>query len=302
MQRQKVKGTGHKQPADAKTEPNFYTMTTSLYPSSSMASSTDASVKADGSMSAAADTRFEEMSPGMQGLHGAANLLKNIAAGVPASSMDRGSFSLGQSAMPSAPIAMAGMPYGESSTSSGLLQPGVMTFPDAKPQANRKVAPTVDRSMSLLGRVNMDQSNPTDQLSRKKPGTGQSAFFWSPVRRAQPDPPVSATAPVTPAMPPADEIDQSGQQQESAQPSSSSPVARQVEETSSGSSPRSTGSVQGTKPDDSVTGAQQEGEKVSPTDMTKPFTSYSTITPLAAENEGGWTETKVSNGIETEEV
>ncbi|KAI2502989.1 hypothetical protein MHU86_11494 [Fragilaria crotonensis] len=55
-------GTGHKQPADAQTEPNFYTM------------------PQQPSWQAPA-------SPGMQGLQGAANLLKGIAAGIPASNL-----------------------------------------------------------------------------------------------------------------------------------------------------------------------------------------------------------------------
>lgn len=58
MQRQKVKGTGHKLPADAETEPNFYNM-----PSTTAAAVVE--------------------SPGMQGLRGAANLLQGISAGLP---------------------------------------------------------------------------------------------------------------------------------------------------------------------------------------------------------------------------
>jgi len=62
MQRQKVKGTGHKLPADAETEPNFYSMPTAATLSSSSP---------------------EPESPGMQGLRGAANLLQGISAGLP---------------------------------------------------------------------------------------------------------------------------------------------------------------------------------------------------------------------------
>mmetsp|Transcript_3562 Transcript_3562/g.7928 ORF Transcript_3562/g.7928 Transcript_3562/m.7928 type:complete len:670 (+) Transcript_3562:97-2106(+) len=62
MNRQKVKGTGHKQPADAQTEPNFYNMPHQPpFP--------------------------QAPSPGIQGLQGAANLLKGIAAGIPASNL-----------------------------------------------------------------------------------------------------------------------------------------------------------------------------------------------------------------------
>lgn len=66
MIRQKVKGTGHKLPADTETEPNFYAMPTS--PSSS----TNNNI-----------IQEEEESPGMQGLRGAANLLQGISAGLP---------------------------------------------------------------------------------------------------------------------------------------------------------------------------------------------------------------------------
>lgn len=124
MVRQKVKGTGHKQPADAQTEPNFYAMppsdpdvpspqqhpvnmdsywgssgmsdnsmgqqqyivsgpggSTAMWPGQGTATSTD------GTSSNFASTAGAPASPGMQGLHGAANLLKGIAAGLPASSL-----------------------------------------------------------------------------------------------------------------------------------------------------------------------------------------------------------------------
>lgn len=63
MVRQKVKGTGHKQPADAQSEPNFYVMPQSEYYSPGL-------------------PRQHEDSPGLQGLHGAANLLQGISAGL----------------------------------------------------------------------------------------------------------------------------------------------------------------------------------------------------------------------------
>jgi hypothetical protein len=59
MVRQKVKGTGHKQPADAQSEPNFYAMPQNA-----------------GSSCPPLD------SPGLQGLHGAANLLQGMAGGL----------------------------------------------------------------------------------------------------------------------------------------------------------------------------------------------------------------------------
>eukprot|EP00547_Thalassionema_nitzschioides_P016336 CAMPEP_0194253940 /NCGR_PEP_ID=MMETSP0158-20130606/30970_1 /TAXON_ID=33649 /ORGANISM="Thalassionema nitzschioides, Strain L26-B" /LENGTH=464 /DNA_ID=CAMNT_0038991797 /DNA_START=166 /DNA_END=1563 /DNA_ORIENTATION=+ len=79
MNRQKVKGTGHKQPADAQTEPNFYNMPHQpVWP--------------------------QPPSPGIQGLQGAANLLKGIAAGIPASSLSTATWpqtQLGQPAITS---------------------------------------------------------------------------------------------------------------------------------------------------------------------------------------------------------
>jgi len=86
MNRQKVKGTGHKQPADAQTEPNFYNMPHQpAWP--------------------------HPPSPGIQGLQGAANLLKGIAAGIPASSLSTATWpqtqlgQLGQPAIVAQPTA-----------------------------------------------------------------------------------------------------------------------------------------------------------------------------------------------------
>lgn len=92
MIRQKVKGTGHKQPADAQTEPNFY----ALPPLTPESQSTSPTAQAPtpppiapfsplGSTSVASSatrSHLEEMSPGTQCVHGAAFLLKGIAAGV----------------------------------------------------------------------------------------------------------------------------------------------------------------------------------------------------------------------------
>jgi hypothetical protein len=64
MVRQKVKGTGHKQPADANTEPHFYAMPP---------------LTASSSESGSREAAPEPMSPGLQGVHGAASLLHGIA-------------------------------------------------------------------------------------------------------------------------------------------------------------------------------------------------------------------------------
>lgn len=76
MQRQKVKGTGHKLPADAETEPNFYAMVPTSPPSPSRQQEQEEE----------AQVSVEE-SPGMQGLRGAANLLQGLSAGLPPAAM-----------------------------------------------------------------------------------------------------------------------------------------------------------------------------------------------------------------------
>lgn len=97
MARQKVKGTGHKQPADASSEPNFYQMTPL-----DMASSTSTVFQTSQSPPEAVlnanafrpeesqitrpshgfvlNERYET-SPGMKSVHGAAHLLQGIASG-----------------------------------------------------------------------------------------------------------------------------------------------------------------------------------------------------------------------------
>ena len=80
MQRQKVKGTGHKLPSDAETEPNFYTMPSSTASADYGRSTMPSSISARHGRSTIAQT---VESPGMQGLRGAANLLQGISAGLP---------------------------------------------------------------------------------------------------------------------------------------------------------------------------------------------------------------------------
>jgi hypothetical protein len=70
MVRQKVKGTGHKQPADANTEPNFYIM-------QPQPDDPDDNMNMPTSIQGA-----DHLSPGsLHGLHGAASLLHGISAG-----------------------------------------------------------------------------------------------------------------------------------------------------------------------------------------------------------------------------
>lgn len=85
MNRQKVKGTGHKQPADAQTEPNFYKMPhqpgpVPMYPLGDVAMPVNIADNESYDPSLQAQT---PKSPGLQGLHGAARLLKGMAAGLP---------------------------------------------------------------------------------------------------------------------------------------------------------------------------------------------------------------------------
>jgi len=96
MARQKVKGTGHKQPADAKTEPNFYLMppvesfipanaALTVPPRHNFGSTAGTFPPSFGAASlppqAAAMGRSLYESPASPGLHGAAHLLQGIASG-----------------------------------------------------------------------------------------------------------------------------------------------------------------------------------------------------------------------------
>lgn len=133
MRRQKVKGTGHKQPADAQTEPNFYAMPPSQAQDEHLAadpSSTDPpAVCQHPPQQVVPEERsvHAEMSPGLQGVHGAAQLLKGIAAGLPASSLSSTAapFSLGVSAAPPRYTPGSAFYQASSTTSS---QPTLVTF------------------------------------------------------------------------------------------------------------------------------------------------------------------------------
>jgi len=165
MQRQKIKGTGHKQPADAMTEPNFYAMPACLHSETHQdrEESSDAQFASVASMQAI-DPRnaesYDEMSPGMRNLHGAANLLKNIAAGIPVSSMKGTPLTLAESDL-SVPVLVKGGlgKISEASIDSSQNHSTPIYSPqDGKPMARISFLSTGDGSMSLLGRVNMEQS------------------------------------------------------------------------------------------------------------------------------------------------
>lgn len=73
MNRQKVKGTGHKQPTDASTEPNFYCMPAPSGPAPQTIP-VQYGYYSEG-------PKPVSSSPGLQGVHGAATLLKGISQG-----------------------------------------------------------------------------------------------------------------------------------------------------------------------------------------------------------------------------
>ena len=287
MQRQKVKGTGHKQPADAKTEPNFYSMAPSTYASQSSPEATSSREDDSRLTPTTGIARYDEMSPGMAGLHGAAHLLKNIAAGVRASPSHQASFSLGESAISSAPRR-----YGDSENIASLGD-NVPTFthlvpihkPSAMYSASAGATTATDRSMSLLGRVNMEQSGSTHNQSDT--GTpSQSAFFWPPIRRP-PEPARQDTAALsTPGL-------MSIPQQESAQPSSSNLIKK--ERANLQASERS-----------ATKALLDKGNQGFMHDISNSNTTINqSKTPFPSSRESaelGRMETKVSNGIETEEV
>lgn len=150
MYRQKVKGTGHKQPADAQTEPNFYAMVASPPSGSKTLAPKGRDNSPIGGPSA-------ELSPGIRGVHGAAFLLKNIAAGFPQSPGGASPFSLGKAVQ-----------------TTGLKTPQLSPVSTAPLVVQDPM--TSPTSMSLLGRIHqkMDATSPSFYP------THQSSFFqWT---------------------------------------------------------------------------------------------------------------------------
>lgn len=180
MQRQKVKGTGHKQPADVQTEPNFYSMSPSkLLESQHTVHSPERKPEATSNSNAAAfnqNRSFADLSPGLRGVHGAAHLLKGMAAGIPASSLEL-PFSLGQSA--TAPTTSRSKTAAKEQDIVAIQNQSSLTNTSAtSPQhaAANVFAPSQPRALSLLGRViNIDEST----MASESHGT-TSAFFWPP--------------------------------------------------------------------------------------------------------------------------
>jgi hypothetical protein len=193
MQRQKVKGTGHKQPADAMTEPNFYVMPASVSsPEHGFHESTDSPIfSMDSTLQRTADQSrracYDEMSPGMRNLHGAANLLKNIADGIPVSSMKGTPLTLGDSAL-SVPILVkegivqpqggeTGQPP-QANFSTGSTSASTPSNQASKLKARISFLSLGDRPMSLLGRVNMEQQ-PSNSIGQPQ----RTPSVWPSVQR-----------------------------------------------------------------------------------------------------------------------
>eukprot|EP00529_Nitzschia_sp_RCC80_P014566 CAMPEP_0113523092 /NCGR_PEP_ID=MMETSP0014_2-20120614/45529_1 /TAXON_ID=2857 /ORGANISM="Nitzschia sp." /LENGTH=724 /DNA_ID=CAMNT_0000421175 /DNA_START=299 /DNA_END=2473 /DNA_ORIENTATION=- /assembly_acc=CAM_ASM_000159 len=239
MQRQKVKGTGHKQPADVKTEPNFYAMAPSVKPPNSPSAKTSqvegsnalgqqpvgSSPSSHGqnipqqrvlgassqplniglSTFSARPSDVSQLtrggvahdSPGLQGLHSAANLLKGMAAGLPASSL-ASPFSLGQAAHKGpgsggSPAVTNGFSFSSpapQTPSAGNQDTAVRSNP--RPSFSSITAQYLlpkERSSSLLGRVtHIDESklsgNSPSSVSKSSTAP-QSAFFWPPSRQEE---------------------------------------------------------------------------------------------------------------------
>lgn len=319
MQRQKVKGTGHKQPADVQTEPNFYNMSPSKSvpsgdasenPSSPPVASTSTataliSVAApEGKVSSRPGNAFADLSPGMGGVHNAAQLLKGLASGVP--------FSLGKAA----------------SQGSSFVQPGSVASapPSTAPATSAKALPAQSdpfalqqsSSMSLLGRVTNVGETPANLL----PGT-TSAFFWpprttstlihpspgaEPVPVAKDPPPIEGSN--TSVPPRNEEQTESVAKNSSSNVLSSEPVSK-AEEKESGTQPRLIPEPSSTKAMDSETlGATSTTGREASIPLESPLRKegndkdgeFETLSFDKSKIPKFLGEQKVSKGIETEEV
>jgi len=190
MQRQKIKGTGHKQPADVQTEPNFYTMVPSKNCSEMRRrDQMDLTIQVPTSVHPAnikpKETAYKsplaELSPCSRGV---ANLLadmKSTHCSIKGRSLLDPNFSLGQSAM-SSTVSLNG-----SHQSYRTLSPtSSLSTTQSSYQGNSPIASTSNelyvtkqRSMSLLGRV-QNFPKPLKMRSSSSGIIDSSAFFWPP--------------------------------------------------------------------------------------------------------------------------
>jgi hypothetical protein len=174
MQRQKVKGTGHKQPADVHTEPNFYKMSPSKPTPPDDSSDKQISPLVESVSLTALEsndsgldiTTYADLSPGMGGVRNAAQLLKGLASGVP--------FSLGQAAGQGRRIPKTGTGH-HSPPSIASTTIAITPSIGGPPTQLDPFALHQSSTMSLLGRV----TNVRETPARVPPGT-TSAFFWPP--------------------------------------------------------------------------------------------------------------------------
>lgn len=143
MVRQKVKGTGHKQPSDASSEPNFYAMppVEPEYPNTTtwgarykptilppMQESRAQAKPSQQQQQSQAPPVIDPNSPGFSSLHGAAQLLHGISSG------GRGGAFLGPPATGSATSSSSsGQPTRQFKPAS-FLQPSQLPDPDKQAQ------------------------------------------------------------------------------------------------------------------------------------------------------------------------
>jgi len=190
MQRQKIKGTGHKQPADVQTEPNFYNMAPSSHcsrvkrsdqlPSSNQVSCSTPIINNEPKETFKSPS-LADLSPCSRG---AANLLtdmKSTHCSIKGRSGLDGNFSIGQSAMSSTvSINESHQNYRTLSPTSSLSTVQSSNQGNSPTTLNNELYVTKHRSMSLLGRV---QHFPKP-LKMKSSFSGiiehSSAFFWPP--------------------------------------------------------------------------------------------------------------------------
>jgi len=184
MQRQKIKGTGHKQPADVQTEPNFYNMAPSknccqirrdqtAISSPQVSASTNAEPK---------QSAYANVSPCSRGVANLLTDLKSMNCSKKRRPMLDSNFSLGQSALSSTVSSF------ESHRSIRTLSPtSSLSTTQSLNQGNSPIAFTSNdlyvskqRSMSLLGRVQYFPRPSKISTSSSSIIDSSSAFFWPP--------------------------------------------------------------------------------------------------------------------------
>lgn len=192
MQRQKIKGTGHKQPADVQTEPNFYNMVPSK--SCSEIKSTDQMdlsnqvptsappVNTESKETAYKGPSFAELSPCSRGVANLLTDMKSTHCSIKGRSLLDPQFSLGQSAMSST------VSLHESHQNNRTLSPtsSLSTYQSSHRgnspavSASNELYVTKERSMSLLGRVQHFPKPLKMKSSSFSIIYPSSAFFWPP--------------------------------------------------------------------------------------------------------------------------